>query len=69
MSTLTLRSLEEKIAALGPEVDVTLRAELQQVLRTLHDAGNPIGALLVMSRLSLRLTGTALHCHRLQAAE
>lgn len=52
----TPMSLDQRIAALVPELDETLRAELQQSLQTLRDVGNPVGVLLALSRLSLRLT-------------
>src|SRR5262249_16627211 len=37
------------------QVDPPLRADLAAALRTLRDAGNPVGTLLAMSRLGLRL--------------
>jgi hypothetical protein len=49
------RTLDERLAALVPEVDVALREELRGDLRTLRDSGNPIAVLLSMSRLGLRL--------------
>jgi tetratricopeptide (TPR) repeat protein len=54
------QTIDEKISALVPEIDAGLRAELQQTLCTLRDAGNPTGVLLTMSRLGLWLTGEIL---------
>jgi formylglycine-generating enzyme required for sulfatase activity len=51
MSITVPRSLQDKIETLVPDVDTTLRAELQQSLRTLRDAGNVAGTLISVSRL------------------
>jgi|GEM_PF-4010396 len=48
-------SVDERIARLSPEVDAPLRAELESVLRTLRDAGNPVAVIVELSRLSLLL--------------
>jgi hypothetical protein len=48
-------SLDGKIAALVPGVTSALQMGLQDVLRTLRDGQNPVGVLLAMSRLRLRL--------------
>jgi predicted ATPase len=48
-------SLDGRVVALVPEVDPTLREELTLAVRTLREAGNPVGVLIGMSRLSLRL--------------
>jgi tetratricopeptide (TPR) repeat protein len=60
MSRHPPKTLDEKIASLVPEVDETLRTELQQLLRTLRDAGNPIGVLLGLGRLGLLLLNEVL---------
>jgi hypothetical protein len=49
------RSLEEHLAGLPTEAPQELRSELLQVLATLREADNPIGALLGLSRLTLQL--------------
>ncbi len=53
-------SLDERITGLVEDVRPDLRRELQSLLRTLRDAGNAIGVLLGMSRVSLRLVGDIL---------
>jgi putative intracellular protease/amidase len=53
MSELT--SLDERINRLVPAVDEGIRAELRQILRTLQAAGNPVGALLQVPRVTIRL--------------
>jgi formylglycine-generating enzyme required for sulfatase activity len=55
MSSPQPLTLEEKIDRLAPEVDTAFREELHRLLRTLHDARDPIGVLLSMSRVSLLL--------------
>ena len=45
------RTVDDKIAALVPEVNETLRMELRQALATLRDAGNAPGAIVSVSRL------------------
>ncbi|MCI0560321.1 MAG: hypothetical protein MN733_17685, partial [Nitrososphaera sp.] len=52
---ITSTSLDDRIAALAPEVDEEVRMELWRVLQTLRAADNPIGVLLAMSRLGLQL--------------
>lgn len=47
--------LDRKIATLSPDVDETLRQEVQQALRTLRDAGNPRDMLLGLSSTCLHL--------------
>jgi serine/threonine protein kinase len=51
----TPQTLDQRINALTPEVDEEIRTELQQVLRTLRQARYPVGAILAMSRVALRL--------------
>lgn len=50
-----LGSIDGQVAALSLDIDAGVRQELQQALRTLRDAGNPIGAVLSMPHLSLIL--------------
>lgn len=50
-----LAALDSKINALSPTIAVGLRTELASALRTLRQGQNPVGVLLAMSRLSLRL--------------
>jgi DNA-directed RNA polymerase specialized sigma24 family protein len=48
-------SLDDRITRLVPEIDPSIRAELQQVLQTLRRADYPVGVIQMMSRLALRL--------------
>lgn len=45
------RSIDERIAALAPELDEDVRKEIQDALRTLRDAGNVPGTIMTVSRL------------------
>jgi hypothetical protein len=55
-------SIDLRIVALVPEVAEDFRTELQQILRTLRDAGNPLGAVTALSRPSLRLVSAVVEC-------
>src|SRR3954465_9421211 len=46
-----LQVVDDKVAALVPEVNESLRTELRQALATLRDAGNAPGAIVSVSRL------------------
>ena len=48
-------TIDERLAALGDEVDERLRVGLQRALKTLRLVEDPVGALLPLSPLSLRL--------------
>jgi hypothetical protein len=51
----TPRPLDERINALTAEIDEKIRTELKQILLTLRQGGYPVGVVLAMSRLALRL--------------
>jgi Mg-chelatase subunit ChlD len=56
----TSLSVDERINGLSDDVREDFRRELRSLLRTLRNAGNPIGVIVAMSRLSLRLVGEIL---------
>jgi hypothetical protein len=48
-------NLDERISRLVPEIDESIRDELQRILLTLRRAEYPVGVIQMMSRLALRL--------------
>jgi uncharacterized protein len=48
-------NLDDRITCLVPEIDPSIREELQRILQTLRRADYPVGVIQMMSRLALRL--------------
>jgi hypothetical protein len=49
------RTLDQRIGRLSPEIDPLIRKELVQIYRVLRELDNPVGVVLQMTRLTLRL--------------